>query len=68
MESNMSMYMTTEEIQRKIYKGNTLVSAYEYDELSQLILEYDAVRGTETYYTYDNGGNILNRTVLDSET
>ena len=52
----------------EIYKGNTLVSAYEYDELSQLILEYDAVRGTETYYTYDNGGNILNRTVLDAET
>ena len=42
---------------------NSTEKTYQYDELNQLIRENDPVAGKTTTYTYDNGGNILTKTV-----
>lgn len=60
----------------EIRENGTLIARYSYDSLSRLIREDNKLLGFTTAFSYDNGGNIINKQMynftlnekLDSET
>lgn len=46
-----------------IYLNSNLINHYEYDNLSELIKDYDYILGIYTEYTYNNSGNILKKDI-----
>jgi len=48
-----------------IYCDNKLIRHYEYDEIGELINEFNYSNNTQINYTYDNSGNILKKDIID---
>lgn len=60
---NSSGYITKVQSSPASGEGDTETTEYFYDAKGQLIRCNDSIAGTNEYYTYDKGGNILSRTV-----
>ena len=56
--------MIMQEISRQSHQEEN-ASAYQYDELNQLIRENNGVLNETILYTYDAGGNMTSRTTYD---